>query len=138
MFFKTIRVVFILISSIIMLRFALPKLQAMPVSVKSFTMFSEVLPIDGSFFMYFTGFVELLIAVLLLTSFFIRKNELKNTIQTIGYVLLLATMVGAILIEQFVRVSPVSFLMSIALVLTTISISELSILSLKKADKYDK
>ncbi|WP_368028772.1 DoxX family protein [Arcobacter sp. s6] len=138
MFFKIIRVVFLLISSITMLRFALPKLQSMPVSVKSFTMFSEVLPINGSFFMYFTGFVELLIAVLLLASLFIRKNELKNIMQTIAYVLLFATMLGAILIEQFVRVSPVAFLMSIALILITISISELSILSLKKADKDDK
>ena len=135
MFYKLTRVLFILISSLIMLRFALPKLQAMEVSVKSFTMFSTVLPINANFFMYFTGVVELLIACLLLSSLFIKKIELKNSFQIIGYILLFSTMIGAILIEQFVRPEPKAFLMTIAIVLITISISELSLLSQKNKIK---
>jgi len=135
MFYKLIRVLFILISSLIMLRFALPKLQAMQVSAKSFAMFSTVLPINANFFMYFTGGVELLIIILLLSSLFIKNIELKNRFQIIGYVLLFSTMIGAILIEQFVRPEPKAFLMTIALVLTTISISELSLLFQKNKIK---
>jgi uncharacterized membrane protein YphA (DoxX/SURF4 family) len=118
-----------------MLRFALPKLQAMEVSVKSFTMFSTVLPVNPTFFMYFTGIVELLIAILLLTSLLIKNINLKNRLQTIGYFFLLSTMIGSILIEQFVRPEPKSFLMTIALVLLTISISELSLLTQKNKIK---
>lgn len=134
MFFKITRVFFILISIGVMIRFAIPKLQAMPVSVKSFTMFSTVLPINANFFMYFTGLVELLIAVLLLSSFFIKKIDLKNRFQILAYSLLLSTMIVAIIIEQFVRITPVNFLMTIALVLITICISELSILTKKKKE----
>lgn len=132
MLYKAVRILFILISSLIMLRFALPKLQGMPVSVKSFTMFSEVLPVNPSVFMYFTGLVELSIAILLLSSLFIKRIQLKNMFQIIGYISLLVTMIVAILIEEFIRSAPVAFLMMIAFVLITISISELSILSKKE------
>lgn len=135
MFYKFTRIIFIVISSLIMLRFALPKLQAMEVSVKSFTMFSTVLPVNPVYFMYFTGVIELLIAILLLGSLFISNIELKNRLQVIGYFFLFSTMVGSILIEQFVRPEPKSFLMTIALVLLTISISELSLLTKKNKIK---
>ncbi len=132
MFFKFIRIIFILISTGIMIKFAIPKLQAMPISVKSFTMFSTVLPVNANFFMYFTGLVELLIAVLLFSSLFIKKIELKDKFQILGFVLLLSTMISAIIIEQFVRPTPKPFLMTIALILITICISELSILTKNK------
>lgn len=138
MFFKTIRVVFIFISSIIMLRFALPKLQAMEVSVKTFTWFSKSLPINAELFMYFTGLVELIIAILLISSLFIKKIEYKNILQVVGFTLLFCTMSVALIMEYFVRVAPVPFLVTIAFVLITISISELSILSLNKEIKNDK
>ena len=73
MFYKLTRIIFILISSLIMLRFALPKLQSMEVSVKSYEMFSSVLPINPTLFVYFTGIVELLIVILLFTSLFFQK-----------------------------------------------------------------
>ena len=129
MFYKITRVVFALISTVVMFKFAFPKLQAMPKSANSFEMFGDVLHINGSFFMYFTGVVELVIAVLLLSSLFIKKELIQNRLQIIGYLLLLGTMIGAILVEQFVRTEPKAFLMTLALVLSTISISELSILS---------
>lgn len=138
MFFKTIRVVFIFISSIIMLRFALPKLQAMEVSVKTFTWFSKSLPINAELFMYFTGLVELIIAILLISSLFIKKIEYKNILQVVGFTLLFCTMSVALIMEYFVREAPVPFLVTIAFVLITISISELSILSLNKEIKNDK
>lgn len=132
MFFKLTRIVFILISALLMLKFALSKLQSMPISVKSFTMFSQILPINAEFFMYFTGFIELLIATLLIVSLFIKKEQLKDKLQIIGFSLLFSTMFSAILIEYFVRPTPVSFLVTIALVLIIIAISELSILTQKK------
>lgn len=133
MFFKITRVIFALISTAFMLRFAIPKLLAMPVSVKSFTMFSQVLPFNAKYFMYFTGVVELLIALVLFASLFIKKAELKNKLQIFGYVLLLCTMIGAILSELFLRPAPIPSLIIIALVLTAISFSELSILAQRKA-----
>lgn len=137
MFLKVTRIIFTLISIVYMLSFALPKLQSMPVSVKSFTMFSTVLPIDATVFMYFTGVIELLIALLLIFSLFIKKIDLKKKLGLSGFFLLLATMIGAILIEQFVRVTPVPKLMTIALVLIVISIYELNLLSQKKEIEND-
>lgn len=134
MFYQITRVMFSLISSLFMLRFALPKLQAMEVSVKSFAMFSSVLPINPKFFMYFTGSIELFIFALLFSSLFIKNSNLKKKFQIIGFISLFFVMIGAIAIEQFVRPTPKPMLVTIAFVLLTISISELSILTQRKVN----
>lgn len=126
MLFKIIRVLLVLVSAYEMGRFALPKLLAYDVSVKTFTYFGEVLPVNGTLFMYLTGVVELLIALLLLGSLIMFKNpKLQNKMQLAGFSLLLVTMLTAIGMEQFVRPQPVAFLMTIALSLCAISIANM-------------
>ena len=134
MFYKTMRVIFVLVSGLLMLRFAFPKLMAKPVSENTFEMLSEVRPINAKLFMYFTGGVELLIGLLLIISLLMRNRNTKIKFQIIGYFLLLSTMIGGLLTEFLARPEPKNILVVIAAVLITISISELSILSNKKKE----
>lgn len=136
MFYKTMRVVFILVSGLLMLRFAFPKLLAQPVSEETFEMLSQVVPINAKFFMYFTGAVELLIALLLLGSLFLRAERTKMQLQEMGYFLLLSTMIGGLVAEFYGRPEPKTILVTIAIVLITIAVSELSILSKSKREMH--
>lgn len=136
MFYKTMRVVFVLVSGLLMLRFAFPKLLAQPVSEETFEMLSQVVPINAKFFMYFTGAVELLIALLLLGSLFLRAERSKMQLQEMGYFLLLSTMLGGLVAEFYGRPEPKTILVTIATVLITIAVSELSILSKSKREMH--
>jgi len=134
MFYKTMRVVFVLVSGGLMLMFAVPKLMAKPVSQNTFEMLSQVVPIDVKFMMYFTGGVELLVGLLLVLSLLIRNINTRRKFQIIGYFLLLSTMIGGLLTEFLARPEPKNMLVVIAAVLITVAISELSILSNKKKE----
>ena len=134
MFYKTIRVIFVLVSGLLMLRFAYPKILAEPVSVETFEVLSQVVPIDAKLFMCFTGTVELVIGLLLIISLLLKNESIKIKFQVIGYFLLLSTMIGGLLAEFLARPEPKAMLVTIAAVLMTIAISELSILSKKKSE----
>jgi len=69
-------------SILAMLFFSIPKLTAQQPSIKGFTQFAEVLPVDPFVFMYVTGTVELSIVVLLVTGMI---AELKKTIEYLKY-----------------------------------------------------
>lgn len=115
-----------LLSAYAMLTFALPKLRGLAVSVKSFTQFGEVLGISGKGFMHFTGTLELLTALVLLASVFL--SEKAGNITTItGYILLFGTMAGALVTEYFIRETPVPMLVSLAITLLLIAVSQLII-----------
>lgn len=108
------------ISMLAMLFFSLPKLTAQEPSVKGFTQFAEVLPVDPYLFMYVTGAVELSIVVLLVTAL---VAEIKKTAGPLKYssllafAMLLCTMFVALLIEFFVRPAPEFMLVTVALIL---------------------
>ncbi len=112
-----------LVSAYAMFSFALPKLRALPISVTSFTQFGEVLKISGKGFMYFTGALELVTALILFVSIFLTEKA-GNYTTNLGYLLLLGTMAGALVTEYFIRETPVPMLVSIAVTLGMVAISQ--------------
>jgi len=134
MFYKIIRVIFVLVSGSLMAMFSFPKLKAEPVSVSTFEMLSEFVPLDVNVLMYFTGAVELLVGVLLISSLLIKNFQIKINFQILGYFLLLSTMLGGLLTEFLARPEPKMFLVQIAAVLIVISLLELSVLAKKKKE----
>ena len=134
MFYKIIRVIFVLVSGSLMAMFSFPKLKAEPVSVSTFEMLSEFVPLDVNVLMYFTGTVELLVGVLLISSLLIKNLQIKINFQILGYFLLLSTMIGGLLTEFLARPEPKMFLVQIAAVLIVISLLELSFLAKKKKE----
>jgi len=117
-------IVFKLLSTYTMFYFALPKLRGLPVSVTSFTQFGEVLGISGTGFMYFTGSLELVTAFLLLISIFLKRRT-GDYATVVGYLLLLGIMIGGLLTEYFVRVTPVPMLVGIAILFVLIAVSQI-------------
>lgn len=113
-----------LLSAYAMFTFAIPKLRGLPVSVKSFTQFGEVLGISGKNFMYFTGGLELVTALVLFASIFFSEKVGNYTAIT-GYVLLFGTMAGALVTEYFIRETPVPMLVNIAIALLLIAVSQI-------------
>jgi hypothetical protein len=109
------------ISILAMLFFSIPKLTAQAPSVKGFTQFAEVLPVDPYLFMYATGTVELSIVILLLTGLVAELKKITGPLRytsLLAFVLLLCTMLAALLIEFFVRPAPEFMLVVIALILS--------------------
>ncbi|UMB60908.1 hypothetical protein MHL31_01605 [Lutibacter sp. A80] len=110
-----------IISVLVLLYFAYPKILGLPQSVAGFVQFESVLGINADFFRLFTGFSELAMALLIVA--YMLKN--KIIIGKIAYLFLLATMLSALLIEFFVRPQPVLLLVVIAIVLSIFSIYKL-------------
>jgi len=133
MFYKVIRVIFVLVSGALMAMFSFPKLMAEEVS-ETFELLSGFVPLDAHFLMYFTGAVELLVGLLLISSLVIKNVQIKINFQILGYFLLLSTMAGGLLTEYIVRPEPKMFLVIIAAVLIVIALLELSILAKKKKE----
>ena len=113
-----------LLSAYAMFTFAIPKLRGLPVSVKSFTQFGEVLGISGKNFMYFTGGLELVTALVLFASIFFSE-KVGNYTTIAGYVLLFGTMAGALVTEYFIRETPVPMLVNIAITFILIAVSQI-------------
>jgi len=76
-----------------MFQFALPKLLAAQVSVKTFSYFAQVLP-------------------MMLALLFIKNEKQKALFTYVAYVLLAGTLIGALLHEYFVRPDPVAQLVT--------------------------
>tara|TARA_R110002051_G_scaffold143507_9_gene216560 strand:- start:431 stop:823 length:393 start_codon:yes stop_codon:yes gene_type:complete len=115
-----------LLSAYAMFTFAIPKLRSLAVSVKSFTQFGDVLGISGKGFMYFTGGLELVTALVLLASVFLSEKWGNHT-SIAAFVLLFSTMSGALITEYFIRETPVPMLVNLAITLLLIAISQLII-----------
>jgi len=99
-----------LASALFMFKFALPKLSAAAISVKTFTYFGEVLPVNGTFYMYFVGLLELVIGLIMIALIFINNERIKAVTTYVGYFLLTSTLIVALLHEYFVRPAPVPML----------------------------
>ena len=113
-----------LVAAGLMLFFAIPKLIGIEKSVKGFEQFKSLVPIDPDIFRVFTGSVELLIAILLIT--YTIKNT--NSLGKLAYFLLLATMIGGLTMEFFARPEPEMMLVVIAIILSVLSIYKLKVL----------
>ena len=81
-------------NAIFMLKFALPKLMAADVSVRSFQQFAEVLPVNANVFMYFTGVLELLVALVFIVSVLLMQGQKGIVMTLIGLILLVGTLSG--------------------------------------------
>ena len=110
-----------LVSVLVLLYFAIPKILGLPQSVAGFTQFESVLGIKASLFRLFTGFSELVMVILILIYMFTEKKVVGK----IAYLFLLVTMLIALFIEFLVRPEPVLFLVIIAIVLSVFSIYKL-------------
>lgn len=109
-----------------MLFFSIPKLTAQPPSVKGFTQFAEVLPVDPFVFMYLTGTIELSIVILLVTGLVAEWKEIDGYLRyasPLAFSLLLCTMLAALLVEFFVRPEAEMMLVIIALILIAGSVT---------------
>jgi len=110
-----------IISVLVLLYFAYPKILGLPQSVAGFTQFESVLGINADLFRLFTGFSELAMGFLILVYIFTNKKIVGK----IAYLFLLLTMLTALLIEFIVRPQPVILLVVIAIVLSIFSIYKL-------------
>lgn len=102
-----------IISILVLIYFAVPKILGLPQSITGFEQFESVLHIDATFFRLFTGFSELIIAALILAYAFTKNRKVGLA----AFLFLLATMVSALGIEFFVRPEPVMLLVVIAIIL---------------------
>lgn len=125
---KTLNTLISLASAIFMLNFAIPKLSASEVSVKSFTQFAHVLPLDGEAYMYFVGVLELIVALIFIISLLIGDRKIKAKITLLGIFLLTGTLLGALATEFFVRPEPIGMLVLLSSIFITTSIVQLAII----------
>jgi len=109
------------VSMLLMVFFAIPKLLGAPQSAEGFIQFENAIHIDADFFRIFTGISELGLALLILI-FIIKKN--KN-VGKLAFAFLLVTMITALGLEFFARPEPKMVLVIIAIVLASISIFKL-------------
>lgn len=98
-------------SAIMMFKFGLPKLLGYEISVKTFTQFSQVLPVDAMLYMYFVGAIEVLIAIMMIATILIKSEPQKALVTYASYLMLVGTLLGALLHELFVRPAPVKTLL---------------------------
>ncbi len=104
--------------------FAIPKLIGAEKSIKGFEQFKSLVPLDPDLFRIVTGIIELYIAILLII--YALKNI--NNLGKLAYFLLLSTMIGGLIMEFFARPTPNIMLVSIAVLLTTLSVYRLKTL----------
>lgn len=112
-----------------MWQFATPKLTGAERSVNAFTSFGEAFNINGTYFMYFTGVVELAIVAFLAYSLMTRNFRQKIIASLAGNALLLFTMAGAVLIELFVRPGKADYLLMLGSALLVVSILQVGYFS---------
>lgn len=108
-----------IITIIVIGYFSVPKLLALKPSVDGFNQFAHIIPIKIRTFMYLTGAVELITALILISSFFIYKYGLQ--LKLLGYFMVFSTMIGALFVEFFGRPKPDKPLVIIAVLLLIIS-----------------
>lgn len=112
--FKKITIMLLSVANaIFMLKFALPKLMAADVSVRSFQQFAEVLPVNANVFMYFTGVLEMLVALVFIASVLLMQGQKGIVMTVVGLILLVGTLSGALLTEYFIRPAPIDFLVQL-------------------------
>ena len=128
MFKSVLNTTLSLANAIFMLKFATPKLSAADVSVKSFSQFAEVLTVNATAYMYFTGTLELAIALVFIASIFIKPTAVKAKVTAIGLFLLLGTLLGALATEFFVRPEPVGFLVQLSCIFITTSVIQFKLI----------
>ena len=127
--YKTIINTLISLANVIfMLKFAIPKLLASEVSVKAFTQFAQVLPVNGSIFMYFTGMLELTIALIFTASLFVGSKKIKAKVTIVGIFLLSGTLLGALATEFFVRPEPIAILVILSSIFLILALVQLTII----------
>ncbi|ETJ48535.1 hypothetical protein [Pseudoalteromonas agarivorans] len=80
-----------LASALFMFKFALPKLLAAQVSVKTFSYFAQVLPVNAKIYMYSVGLLELVVGLMMLALLFIKNEKQKALFIYVAYVLLAGT-----------------------------------------------
>ncbi|MGJ8676125.1 MAG: DoxX family protein [Akkermansiaceae bacterium] len=112
-----------LLSVLMLVYFAIPKITAQPVSLKGFKQFGEVLGLDPLSFMLFTGYTELLIAIAITVALFLGAKRHWLTLLSFGT--LLGTMGSGLLIEFFVRPEPKILLVVIASIFSLISLVQI-------------
>ena len=86
-----------LASALFMFKFALPKLLAAQVSVKTFSYFAQVLPVNAKIYMYSVGLLELVVGLMMLALLFIKNEKQKALFTYVAYVLLAGKVIGALL-----------------------------------------
>lgn len=115
-----------IISMVVMVYFAIPKLLAKPMSVAGFQQFENAIQINADFFRVFTGIAE--ISMVLFILYFSITQKIRVGI--FAYAFLLITMISALLLEFFARPEPKMLLVIIAILLALFSVYQL--LYLKK------
>ena len=115
-----------IISMVVMVYFAIPKLLAKPMSVAGFQQFENAIQINADFFRVFTGIAE--ISMVLFILYFSITQKIRVGI--FAYAFLLITMISALILEFFARPEPKMLLVIIAILLALFSVYQL--LYLKK------
>lgn len=110
-----------IVSILVLIYFAIPKILGLPRSVAGFTQFESVLGINADFFRIFTGVSEVTMVILILIYAFTGKKIVGK----IAFLFLLVTMLTALAIEFFVRPEPAMLLVIVAIVLSIFSIYKL-------------
>lgn len=90
-----------LLLALLMLFFAVPKLMAWPVSVMLFERINTDMGWQGNWFRILTGVVELATGLLLLAG--ISKAPRRRPVYTLGLLMLAGTMLGALVVEVWLR-----------------------------------
>ncbi len=116
-----------LIAAGLMLFFSIPKLLGVDEAKENFKLMESFVPIDINLFRVFTGVLEVSIALLLVV--YTIKN--KAALGKLGYLLLFATMTGALVMEFVAKPEPMIVMAIIAIFLSLLSIYKLKTL-LKK------
>ncbi|YCM46560.1 hypothetical protein V2O64_11070 [Verrucomicrobiaceae bacterium 227] len=99
--------------------FAFPKIMGAPQSVAGFNDFSPALGLPARPFMFFTGYLELGIALFFVAALIVRKWHLPAIFT--AHLLLFGTMATGLLIELFARATPVMPLVIIAIIFATLA-----------------
>lgn len=128
---------FTLLSVLMLIYFAIPKITYHEMSLKGFTDFSSKFGVEPIPFMLFTGYMELAIAALFVVGLLLLK--VKPLLLTAANGLLLGTMLTGLYIEFFARTNAVHMLVIIALAFAAIAfvqmVRHLPIIGLECASK---
>lgn len=115
--------VFSLLSTAMLVYFAIPKVTSSEMSLKGFSNFSPALGLDPLPFMLFTGYLEFAIAAIFVVGLILLRT--KPLLLWIANFLLLGTMATALFIELFARTQAVGMLVVIAIVFAAMAVIQL-------------
>ncbi len=131
--------------ALLMAWFAAPKILGAKTSVEGFNEMSQSLPVSSDVFRVFTGASELLIVLLFLIFLILSFKEI-NFLSALGIDrkivsfaangFLLATMIGALIAEFFMRDTPKNMLVYIAIALIVITIINISYFFTSKDNNF--